>query len=562
MTLKVRLTSMMVLLLVAVTALQYLLAERERRSMEERLSRLSAEVASSTREVLERTRAYRWTGFDSLSDHSTLESRVLVMESIESGADSGSTTAQRQPGMHAAGTSGRGRAAEIAAMVCDTMGNDTRFTARVMVTHRTVGTEVVREGTIENGWFFEADSVVTDGKPVFTRRVEREVPEDSVQVFVDRLLGHAKGDSGKAFVFALNTGGTLRVPPRGLPATDVIVNLPLPVGGLDSLYALEMRFPTDDLLAELERSRKRGLAWLTAMIGVGVIGAALMANQFTRPLRDLRASFGRVERGDLAVSVRPERHDEIGQLTESFNEMVARLRESGEMKERLAEAERMAAIGRMAAGVAHEVRNPLNAILLTLEQIREKSRHDGLDRYHEIVSSEVMRLERLVTTFLDLARASDIAREPHDAAEGLRAAVELFRPEAERNRVTLRADVPGPYLLSGDRFRLPNVWNNLLSNALAAVSTGGTISLETEVKMSVALDGAATRQLQVTVRDDGPGIAPELLPRIWEPFVSGRKDGTGLGLSIVRSVVEAHGGAVEADSSNLGTVMRVLLPLA
>ncbi|MFN8546430.1 MAG: ATP-binding protein [Candidatus Eisenbacteria bacterium] len=120
----------------------------------------------------------------------------------------------------------------------------------------------------------------------------------------------------------------------------------------------------------------------------------------------------------------------------------------------------------------------------------------------------------------------------------------------------MEATIEAPLLLEADRFRLPNVWNNLLANAAAVIGEGGLVQLDARRERSAEGD-----RLVVTVRDSGPGIAPEILPRIWEPFFSGRKDGTGLGLSIVRSVVEAHGGTVAATSTSAhGANFRVTIP--
>ena len=545
MTLKVRLTAMMGFLLMAVIALQFLLAEHERRSMEDRLSRLGSDVSRGTRQVVERARSFQWSLTDSTFDVSTpppsARAESLLLRLHASGGDT---------------------------LIEESNEVSTRVFVKRFTPHAPRLPKAAEPGA---AFVMLEDSVRSGDGRAIVRKIERQLPSDSVEVIVKRFLGDAKLDSLHAFVFQLHPddGGNatfLAAQSTSRPRTDVVVNLPLPLRGLDSMYAVEMRFPTDDLLADLARARRRSFALLAAMVGVGVVGALLMATQFTRPLRDLRASFQRVEQGDLSVALRPKRHDEIGQLTESFNHMVARLREQRGVEERLTEAERMAAIGRMAAGVAHEVRNPLNAIHLTLEQIREKSRGQDLDRYHDIVSAEITRLERLVSTFLELARAGDLERELHDASIGLNAAVELFRPEIEQKGAKLEATIEAPLMLLGDRFRLPNVWNNLLSNAAAMVPRGGFVRLharrESHTEARANTGAPSPADLVVTLIDNGPGFTPEILPRIWEPFFSGRKDGTGLGLSIVRTVVEAHGGTVEAmNDAGGGARLVVRVPL-
>ncbi|MEZ4648544.1 MAG: HAMP domain-containing sensor histidine kinase [Candidatus Eisenbacteria bacterium] len=418
------------------------------------------------------------------------------------------------------------------------------------------------------------------------------------------MSGSGGGPRGGASDVALvHAGGSLSGRLGARSGTDVVINLPLLGADSDSFLAVQVRYPLDAIQAELENQRKRGLLWLGTVLGVGVLGAFLVAGQFTRPIRALQASFRKVEEGDLSVHVEPRRGDEIGRLTGSFNEMVDRLRESREVETRLGEAERLASVGRLAAGVAHEIRNPLNAIQLTALQMRdvalrgaETSSPTGvqLERYYQLVSNEVKRLERLVSAFLDLAREESLSRLRIDGAASLEASVELFRREAAHRSVTIELASPGAVPLLADPTRLPAVWNNLLSNALAASPDGGTIRVDghvergsherterptdgegartdspdaNEVMEPGAGDGSGVHGPEgvptfvVTVRDEGPGVSPEDRTRVWDPFFSGRESGTGLGLSIVRAVVERHGGGVRVLDSERGAAFEIRLPM-
>jgi signal transduction histidine kinase len=260
----------------------------------------------------------------------------------------------------------------------------------------------------------------------------------------------------------------------------------LPLQDSDSLYSVQVRYSYASLAEELSRSRRRSLVWLVALLGAGIVAAIGVAGQFTRPIRALESSFGRVVEGDLDVRVRPERPDEIGHLTNSFNTMVARLRDSQQMAERLAESEHLASLGRLAAGVAHEIRNPLNAILLNLQQMQDRVRLAALpearrsgaeivhevDKYHTRMTNELARLEHLVGSFLDLAKSGELRFETIDAAAGLRGAVELFRPVAADRGIALAADLPEEATVEADASRLATVWNNLIANALQATPQG------------------------------------------------------------------------------------------
>jgi signal transduction histidine kinase len=351
----------------------------------------------------------------------------------------------------------------------------------------------------------------------------------------------------------------------GDAAQDIVINLPLPHPGSDSLFSVQMRYSYASLTDELARTRRREMVALAALLAAGIAGVFVVATRFTRPIQALEASFGRLVQGDLDVRVEPRRQDEIGHLTGSFNEMVERLRESRRMGERLAEAEHLASLGRLAAGVAHEIRNPLNAMLLAVEQMRSRiaraSESGGADaarrefeRYDALIGDEISRLDRIVASFLDLARSAEVDRRPCDLADGLRATLDLFRPLAEQRGVRLDAELPPALPAVADALRLRTVWNNLFANAIEATPAGGRVTLR-----AAAPDGG----IEVEIADTGGGIPADARARVWEPFWSGRDQGTGLGLSIVRSVVERHGGRVTLDCPpEGGTRVRVAIPAA
>lgn len=504
MTLKVRLAAMMIVLLGAVMVAQYLLLQREQRVLAARLDTLTEQIDASTRLLTERTRA-----------------RLSGPLPFPAGL----------PGAAAM----EGDSVSVVVMVHE----DSTVIAS--------SGDTLRAGTtLRRRW--------TAGPPGSLLEMEEEL---------DRR--HAPGDSTTIrFLFVGPSGASDSGAMELLAAQERVpqalrVNLPFfPRQGASQ--HVELLYSTEGITAELERARRRSYLWLAGLLGVGATAAVAVAVQFTRPIRSLQDSFRRVQEGDLNVALRPQRPDEIGKLTGSFNAMVARLRESRDMEHRLAESERLAAVGTLAAGVAHEVRNPLNAMLLTLEQLRAKTappagteERERFDRYVESVTAELRRLERMVGTFLDLSRAGQLGRERVDVADSVRASAELFAGEARQRGVALTVDAPGPTVVTGDAERLRTVWNNLLMNALQALPRGGAVTVRVR-----SMEGAGAA---VEVADDGEGIAPEALGKIWEPFYSGRRDGTGLGLALVRSIVEKHGGTIDVESApGHGARFRVELP--
>ena len=270
----------------------------------------------------------------------------------------------------------------------------------------------------------------------------------------------------------------------------------------------------------------------------GLRGSAL-------PFADMMEAAGRVEAGDYGARVREDGPRDLRRLARAFNAMSARLASD--------EAERR----QLLADVSHELRTPLSVIQGNVEGIL-----DGLypaDRAHlEPILEETQLLERLVedlrTLSLSESGALRLHRQPTDVAALLAETVAGFGAKADASTVSLRVSTAnGLPMLELDQARIHQVISNLLANALRFTPAGGVV----EVNAAPASSGVV-----ITIRDTGSGIAPEVLPRIFDRFFrSGDSGGSGLGLPIARSLVEAHGGSIEAESPpDGGTTVRVQLP--
>jgi signal transduction histidine kinase len=240
------------------------------------------------------------------------------------------------------------------------------------------------------------------------------------------------------------------------------------------------------------------------------------------------------------------------------------LRRSRDLEAQAVEAERLAYLGTLASGLAHEIRNPLNALSLNMQMMHEEiatGQAEGATagRLLSITRSEIGRLEGLVTDFLTYARPRPPLREAVAPAALFERVREVLAPDLARlrARVDLRDEADGARV-HGDPAQLTQLLLNLVQNALAAAVDAGRAPW-----IELAALAAADGEVALEVSDNGSGIAEEARERVFEVFYSTKKGGTGLGLAIVRRIAQNHGGRVEIESTpGEGATFRVLLPAA
>jgi signal transduction histidine kinase/ActR/RegA family two-component response regulator len=334
-------------------------------------------------------------------------------------------------------------------------------------------------------------------------------------------------------------------------------------------WTVSMVAPARTVEAPVRRS-------IQAMAGVGLLaivlsaGAAfLVSRRFARAIESAASAADALARGGEPV-VEPHRIAEVAQLGEALQRSAAlleeRRRDAAEHLARAevarAEAERSSrAKDEFLAMLGHELRNPLSPMVTALHLLR---RRGVWGREHEVLDRQVKHLVRLVDDLLDVARVTRGKVELHPQNIALEAvvlrALEIASPLLELRRHRVVVDVPEDLRVRGDPVRLSQVVSNLLTNAARYTPEGG----------NVTVTGRGGEAVVVEVKDDGRGIAPEILERIFEPFEQGPRGadraegGLGLGLALVRALVEAHGGRVEArsDGPGRGSTFRVVLPPA
>jgi two-component system nitrogen regulation sensor histidine kinase NtrY len=328
----------------------------------------------------------------------------------------------------------------------------------------------------------------------------------------------------------------------------------------DLLGVLLVGSSRQDLVQMLNFIRALALLVAGGVILVGLVLGWWISARVTRPIEQLARGAREVAAGHWEARVEVHSRDEIGQLAGAFNEMTRQL---AEQRERLVQTERVAAWRELARRLAHELKNPLFPLQLTVENLQRAREHTS-EQFDEVFSestatlrAELENLKTIVSRFSDFAKMPAPEFEPVDLNESVRSVVKLFEPQlcaVGRPPIT-----PELYLdeklarPQADPTLLRRALENLVLNSLDAMPAGGTLTVRTsQHNGSVCLD----------VTDTGAGLTPEECARLFTPYYTSKQHGTGLGLAIVQSVVSDHGGKIAVESApGAGATFRIELPI-
>lgn len=332
----------------------------------------------------------------------------------------------------------------------------------------------------------------------------------------------------------------------------------------------------DSLLDEARARELTGIQLLVALVALTVLVGLLMvlyARRVLRPLALVTERAKAVAQGDLTPRPVLSSNDEIGDLSATFEGMVSAIARANEQ---LLASERLATIGKMAAHVTHEIRNPLSSIALNLELLDEElgAPNEEARALVRAITKEVDRLSALSTQYLSVAKRQELRLEDENIGDIVREACDFVRADMARNGVELRLSIqPDLPAVKADEAQLKQALFNLLRNAREAMdkaidkardkagdrgqahASAGTIE--------VRLERGAAGGVLITVEDEGAGIKPAARARLFEPFFSTKSHGTGLGLAITRQIVQAHGGSISCEArEQRGTRFSIHLPEA
>ena len=305
--------------------------------------------------------------------------------------------------------------------------------------------------------------------------------------------------------------------------------------------------------------------WIISTLLAGMFMIVYLAFRFTKPIGLLVEGAHQVAEGNLDVELPSRGTDEMGRLARTFNQMVERLREHRQLQERLSEAEKASLVARFAATVAHEIRNSLNFINLSIDQIRARQGGGAdaasreLARNLSNMKDEVSRLKRLVSDFLVIGRQSPPQLEECNLKTTVEQAVAVVEKQAHQQGILFRLDfAPDLPVLRADAGQLKTCFLNILTNSVQAMPNGGEITVASRAYRRP--DGSSHAELLFL--DKGPGIRAEDRERIFTPYYSTKATGFGLGLAITRKIIEDHGGHIHvASHDGAGALFVVTLPL-
>jgi signal transduction histidine kinase len=316
-----------------------------------------------------------------------------------------------------------------------------------------------------------------------------------------------------------------------------------------------------DNIRDIQRANFIQRLFATGMVfTVGIALTIFLARRYTTPIKNLVEYFKRISAGDLSVTIPVESSDEIGEMAAGFNNMVEKLREREALEKRLYEAEHLSRVGQLASGIAHEIRNPLNYISLAIDHLKAEllpcsgDKCSELEELAEKIKEEVRRANYMVVNFMNYGRPLKLRRTQVVYTELLDKVLPVLQDRLTEQHVVVDKQIPAdlpPLWIDRELFR--NCILNFITNASQAMPEGGTITLGARLEEG---------QVKLTFCDQGSGISPDNLGKIFQPYFTTKDVGIGLGLAITERIIKEHGGRIEIESTvGCGTVFTVSLPL-
>ena len=324
---------------------------------------------------------------------------------------------------------------------------------------------------------------------------------------------------------------------------------------------LRIGISLDPLNREISGLIWKYIVYTAGFIIIAVAMVTLLSGVIIKPLRLLSREMDETKPGDDPPQLPSPREDEIGTLQKSFHRLLKRVKEDEREKERtqrnLLQTEKMAAVGKLTAGVAHEINNPLGGLLNCIYHFKRGGQSpERQQEYLQLMEDGIKRIQKTVTNLLEYARTPRLERSATDFNSIVEKSLSLLDYPIRKNHIEVSKDISCQLpSIEVDRNQMAQVFVNIFLNAIQAMEEGGVLKI-----------GARTldERLIMTISDTGKGIREDALPKVFDPFFTtkGEGKGTGLGLWITQGIVERHGGTIELSSQEgKGTTVEIQLPL-
>ncbi|MBN2654673.1 MAG: HAMP domain-containing protein [Nitrospirae bacterium] len=379
-----------------------------------------------------------------------------------------------------------------------------------------------------------ADEIVASTNP---EKIGQPITRKRKDLIIKAELGEPVADEGKSY--------------------DVIV----PVIAGDTQYGyIHLRVNKEDLSYALKLNAIKRIVATLLVFSLGIGIALVLSKKYTKPIKYLVQAANRVAAGDLNQKIPVTSKDEIGQLSDSFNKMVSGLSGMRSLEERLREAEHLSGIGQLSRSMAHEIRNPLNFINLSIDYLKEKYRpaDNALEQFDSLIDGikqEIQRLNNLVNDYLDYSRPLKLNLCSVRIAPLLDDLISLVWAKADAEDIQVVKQFKADPVLRIDADLFKSCVLNIIVNAMHAMEG------KEGPKLLVVNTGIVEDKFVLSIKDTGSGVKPENIEKIFEPFFSTKKNGLGLGLSMTRRVIEEHNGTIKFSSVySDGSEFRIILP--
>ena len=362
------------------------------------------------------------------------------------------------------------------------------------------------------------------------------------------------------------------------------ISIPLLEG---SIGFLRVGLTEDNIGKTLDKATSALLWMIMILVLISLAGTFIFSYLVTSPIKDISNIADNLdmrsiqEKKVMFASRYPRRvekimgllpGDEIDILVSRFNDMVDRLQkaydELEDAQKKLIQSEKLASIGTLASGVAHEVNNPLAGIMHCISRIKKyPDKRDEAEKYLDLMEEAAMKMEMVVKNLLDFARQPDYQKNEMDPKEALQNALSLASHRLEKENIAVSLNsCPHKVLIIGNKNQLEQVFLNLLINSIDAITERRNQSIEFsgEIKVSCGIMENDSKKFHIKIDDNGTGISDENLNKIYDPFFTTKPPGkgTGLGLSVSMNIISDHDGELEVQSeSGSGTIVNITLPV-